>query len=142
MWLLRATTPSFSCSLGDFQCADRDLCVSAGAHAETPLIFSVMSSYGSTDITAEVLLGNERRHRSHLAFCYIANALLLIHHRSLNIFSRDLARARTRQLPRGPRKLVLGVHGQCDGQQPGRVCFSLLPLPRPPPKFVLKIMST
>ena len=38
VWLLSATAPSFSCSLADFLCAARDLCVSAGAqrHQETP----------------------------------------------------------------------------------------------------------
>ena len=59
-------------------------------------------------ITTEVLLVHERRHRSHLALCCIANTPLLGHRRSSNIFSRDLARARTGQ-PGGPRKLVLGV---------------------------------
>jgi hypothetical protein len=38
VWLLSATAASFSCSLADFLCAARDLCVCAGAqrHQETP----------------------------------------------------------------------------------------------------------
>ena len=83
-----------SCSLGDFPFADRTLCVCAGAHRHH---FLRLPRTGAR-ITTEVLLVHERRHRSHLADCSIANTPLLGHRRSSNIFSRDLARARTGQL--------------------------------------------
>ena len=60
-------------------------------------------------ITTEVVLVHERRHRSHLALRSIHNVPLLGHRRSSNIFSRDVARARTRQLGGLARKLVLGM---------------------------------
>ena len=63
---------------------------------ETP--FSVTTSYGSSDYNrTEVVLVHERRHQSHLALRSIHNTPLLGHRRSSNIFSRDLARARTGQ---------------------------------------------
>ena len=98
------------------------LCVCRCPETRTPCIFCDCLVWElGLNITTEVLLVHERRHRSHLALCCSTNTPLAL---SSLLFEHFCSRSRLspHQTARGPRKLVLGV---------ARVCSCACPPPSP-----------